>query len=138
VQSGWHSEVFFRILESGCKAEARQLETLERLQRCLVIDSIVAWRVLYLTTLGRETPDLPCTVVFEDHEWRAAWAFVKRDAKVPEEAPSLREFVRLIGRLGGHLGRKSDKEPGPMTMWRGLQRLPDLAGMWLICRESSG
>lgn len=131
----WTIEVFFRILKSGCEAEERQLETLDRLLRCLVIDSIVAWRILYLTTIGRETPDVPCTVVFEDSEWRGAWAFVKRDAKIPDEPPKLGEFVRLIGRLGGHLGRKKDGEPGPMSMWRGLQRLPDIAGMWIILRE---
>jgi len=134
----WTIEVFFRILKSGCKAEERQLETLERLLRCLVIDSIVAWRILYLTTLGRETPEVPCTVVFEEHEWQGAWVFVKREANLPDEPPKLGEFIRLIGSLGGHLGRKKDKEPGPMTMWRGLQRLPDIAGMWLILREQSG
>ena len=133
----WTIEVFFNILKSGCEAEERQLEKLDRLLRCLVIDSIVAWRILYLTTIGRETPEVPCTVVFEDSEWRGAWAFVKREAKIPDEPPKLGEFVRLIGRLGGHLGRKRDGEPGPMSMWRGLQRLPDIAGMWTILRESS-
>ena len=132
----WMIEIFFRVLKSGCKTEERQLETLERLVRCLALDSIVAWRVLYLTTIGRELPDLPCTVVFEEHEWKGVWAFLEREANVPEEPPTLREVVRMIGRLGGHLGRKQDKEPGTMTIWRGLQRLPDIAGMWLILRES--
>jgi len=128
----WMVELFFKILKSGCKAEERQLETTQRLERCLVLDCIVAWRVLYLTTKGREVPDLPCTVVFEEHEWKGVWAFIHRSAKVPEETPKLQEMVRLLGRLGGHLGRKKDKEPGSMTLWRGLQRLPDLASMWLI------
>ena len=128
----WMVELFFKILKSGCKAEERQLETAERLKRCLALDCIVAWRVLYLTTKGREVPDLPCTVVFEEHEWKGAWAFVHRTTKVPEETPKLQDMVRLLGRLGGHLGRKQDKQPGSMTLWRGLQRLPDLAGMWLL------
>ena len=128
----WMVELFFKILKSGCKVEERQLETAERLKRCLAVDCIVAWRVLYLTTIGRQVPDLPCTVVFEEHEWKGVWAFVHRSATVPEETPKLQEMVRLLGRLGGHLGRKQDKQPGAMTLWRGLQRLPDLAGMWLI------
>jgi hypothetical protein len=132
----WMVEIFFRILKSGCRAEERQLETIERLERCLVLDSIVAWRVLYLTTIGRELPDLPCSVVFEEHEWKGVWAFLERAANVPDEPPRLQEVVRMIGRLGGHLGRKQDGEPGPMTIWRGLQRLPDIAGMWVILRES--
>lgn len=134
----WMIEVYFKVLKSGCKSEERQLETAERLIRCLALDSIVAWRVLYLTILGREVPDLPCTAVFEEHEWKALWAFVHRSAKVPDTVPSLRDVTRLLGRLGGHLGRKSDGEPGPMTLWRGLQRLPDIAGMWGICQEASG
>ncbi|MBI4881637.1 MAG: hypothetical protein HY812_18550, partial [Planctomycetes bacterium] len=43
----------------------------------------------------------------------------------------------ILGRLGGHLGRKSDGEPGVVTMWRGLQRLPDITEMWTIWEETS-
>ena len=44
--------------------------------------------------------------------------------------PSLREAVRWIAQLGGFLGRKGDGEPGVQTLWRGMQRLHDLAEMW--------
>jgi len=132
----WAVELLFRVLKSGCKTEERQLETADRLKRCLVLDLIVAWRVLYLTTIGRDTPDLPCTVIFEDHEWKSLYVFVyKTEARVPKEPPTLREVTRLIGRLGGHLGRKSDKEPGQITMWRGLSRLSDISAVWLILRR---
>lgn len=134
----WIVELFFKTLKSGCQCEKRQLETAERLKRCLVFDCIVAWRILYLTTKGREVPHLPCTVVFEEEEWKGAWAFVHRSTKLPQEAPALQEMVRLVGRLGGHLGRKRDKEPGSMTLWRGLQRLPDLGGMWLLFNGNAG
>ena len=30
------------------------------------------------------------------------------------------------------MGRKSDGEPGVKTLWRGIQRLNDLAAMWQI------
>jgi hypothetical protein len=132
----WVIELLFRVLKSGCKTEERQLETADRLKRCLVFDLIVAWRVLYLTTTGRDTPDLPCTVIFEDHEWKSLYLFVYRQkAKVPEKPPTLREVTRLIGRLGGHLGRKGDGEPGQVTMWRGISRLSDISTVWLILRE---
>ena len=128
----WIVELFFKTLKSGCKVEERQLETAERLKCCLVFDCIVAWRILYLTTKGREVPNLPCTVVFEEHEWKGAWAFVHHTTKVPEETPTLQEMVRIVGRLGGHLGRKQDKQPGSMTLWRGLEWLPALGGMWSL------
>jgi len=129
----WDIELFFRILKSGCKSEERGLETAERLKKCLVLDMIVAWRVLYLTSVGRDTPDLPCTVISEDYEWRSLYLFVhKKEARVPKTTPTIRDVTRLIGRLGGHLGRKSDKEPGQTTMWRGLSRLSDISLFWVI------
>ena len=129
----WLIEILFKVLKTGCTAEERQLETVERLKRCLAIDLVVAWRILYLTMIGRETPDLPCTVVFEDYEWKALWVFVfKSRTAPPATTPTLREVTRTIGRLGGHLGRKGDGEPGILTMWRGLQRLPDIAEMWQV------
>ena len=33
----WGMEVWHRILQSGCRIEARQLGTAERLQRCLTL-----------------------------------------------------------------------------------------------------
>lgn len=129
----WQIEILFKVLKTGCTAEERQLETAERLQRCLALDVVVAWRILYLTMVGRDTPDLPCTVVFEDYEWKALYVFVNKDPDaVPDTTPTLREVTRTVGRLGGHLGRKGDGEPGILTMWRGLQRLPDIAEMWQV------
>ena len=69
----WLIEIFFRILKSGCRVEALQLGTLERLERALVIYLIIAWRILHLVTRGREGPDLPCEVIFDPEEWQAAW-----------------------------------------------------------------
>lgn len=129
----WQIEILFKVLKTGCAAEERQLETAERLKRCLSLDIIVAWRILYLTMIGRDTPELPCTVVFEDYEWKSLYIFVhKSRAAVPKVVPTLREVTRTLGRLGGHLGRKSDGEPGVLTMWRGLQRLPDIAETCLV------
>ncbi len=68
----WLIEVFFRILKSGCRVEARQLASMERLQRLLVIYLILAWRILHLVTLGQECPDLPCDVVFDPEEYPRA------------------------------------------------------------------
>ena len=34
-------------------------------------NAVVAWRIYYLTKMGRETPDVPCTIFFDDYEWKA-------------------------------------------------------------------
>lgn len=44
------------------------------------------------------------------------------DVKQPDK-PRLNEVLRLIARLGGFLGRKSDGEPGVKTIWLGLKEI---------------
>ena len=76
----WGIEVFHRILKSGCQIEDRQLGTADRLEACLAIDAVVAWRIHHLTYLGRATPDLPCDTVFEDDLWQGVIVFRTRKA----------------------------------------------------------
>ncbi|EQD59775.1 transposase IS4 family protein [mine drainage metagenome] len=129
----WGIEVFHRTLKSGCKIEDRQLGNDHRIEACLAIDLVVAWRLFHLAKLGRETPDVPCTVFFEEHEWRALVTFHNRVPVAPEASPpTLRDAIRMVAALGGFLGRKGDGEPGNETLWRGIQRLDDLAAMWTI------
>jgi hypothetical protein len=128
----WGIEVFHRVLKSGCQIETRQLTGADRLEACLAIDLVIAWRIYHLTKLGRETPEVPCTVYFEEHEWKGLVAYVTQNPKPPPQPPTLRQAVRMVASLGGFLGRKSDGEPGTQTTWLGLQRLDDLAAMYLV------
>jgi hypothetical protein len=128
----WGIEVYHRTLKSGCRIKDRQLGTADRLETCLGIDMVVAWRIYHLTMLGRETPELPCTVFFKDIEWKALCCYVKKTPKVPQKPPSLREAMFMVGAIGGHLGRKSDGFPGTQTLWRGLQRLETATEMYAI------
>ncbi len=128
----WQIEVYHKVLKTGINIEQRQLGNRDRIENCLAIDLVVAWRVLHLTKLGRETPDVPCTVVFEDFEWKALFVFVNRTREIPTTPPTLREAMRAVAGLGGFLGRKGDGEPGPQTLWVGLQRLDDIATAWQI------
>ena len=128
----WTIEVFHRTLKSGCKIENRQLGNADRLEACLGIDLVVAWRIHYLTKLGRETPDVPCSVYFEEAEWKALVTFVTKNPVPAAEPPTLREAIRMVAILGGFLARKSDGEPGTQTLWLGIQRLDDITAMWKV------
>jgi Transposase DNA-binding/Transposase Tn5 dimerisation domain len=127
----WQAEVYHRVLKSGCTVEDVQVETTERLQACVAVYLIVAWRVLFVTMLGRECPDLPCDVVFSAEEWQAVYTVVQQ-RPAPARPPRLEEMVGLLARLGGYLGRKGDGPPGPKTVWIGLQRMRDFATGWLL------
>lgn len=118
----WLVEIFFRILKSGCRVEALQLGTLERLERALVLYLIIAWRILHLVTWGRECPNLSCEVMFDPEEWQAAWIVVHR-AKPPDTPPPLGQMTRIIAGFGGFLGRKCDGHPGPKAIWEGMQKV---------------
>jgi hypothetical protein len=120
----WQVEVYFKVLKSGCRVEQLQLETRERLEPALAFYMIIAWRVLYLTMLGRECPEMPCDTVFADEEWQAVYLVTQRKPP-PDTPPSLDTMVRMVASLGGFLNRKADGFPGPKTLWIGLQRIPD-------------
>jgi hypothetical protein len=128
----WGIEVYHRILKSGCRIKDRQLGAADRLIKCLGIDMVVAWRIYHLTMLGRETPEVPCTIFFKDIEWKALCVYASGDPTPPEQPPTMSEAVSMIGRIGGHLGRKSDGPPGAQVLWRGLQTLDAAIKMYAI------
>jgi hypothetical protein len=130
----WGIEVWHKVVKSGCRIEARQLETAERLTRCLTLYSVIAWRILYATMLARATPEVPCTVLLDDDEWQALYCRIHRVVLAPPKPPSLRQAVRWIAQLGGFLGRKGDGEPGVTVLWKGFQHLVDTTAMYQIMR----
>ena len=65
-------------------------------------------------------------------EWKALYCFIHKTKALPAHAPTLHQTVRWIAQLGGFLGRKGDGNPGPITLWRGLHRLQDIAAAYLV------
>jgi hypothetical protein len=118
----WGIETWHKVLKSGCKVEDCLLETAERLARYLTLFSIIGVRLMHVAYLARVQPDLPATDVFSPEEIEALHVHLYKKLP-PPEPPSLREVVRMIGRIGGHLGRKCDGEPGMTVLWRGWMRL---------------
>jgi hypothetical protein len=92
----WNIEVFHRTLKSGCRIEDRRLGDADSLQACLALDLVVAWRVMDLTKRGRETPEVPCTVFFEETEWKALVCHHQRSPDPPKTPPTLGEAMRMV------------------------------------------
>jgi hypothetical protein len=129
----WEIEVFHKILKSGCTVEKLQFEHPERLLVCISVYMVIAWRIHFLTKLARTCPELPCSVVFDESEWKAAVYILKGPDAVHKE-PSLGEFNEMIGQMGGHLNRQADGYPGPQTIWRGMDRMRQ----WALCWRGFG
>lgn len=67
----WRIADWHRVLKAGCRIERLQHATAERLKRAIAIQLVIAWRIMLLTLLGRETPELPPGVCFDNFEWEA-------------------------------------------------------------------
>ena len=130
----WTIETYFRTLKVGCQVEKIMLETRSRLLNCLAMYHIIAWRILYLTYLNRTSPDLPCTTVFADHEWKPVWRIVQKTA-LPKSPPRLSEFMKLLTQLGGYNNRAKELPAGPQPVWIGLRRMLDFSIAWLTFGE---
>lgn len=126
----WEIEVFFKTYKSGCKVEEKQLRTADRLYPLFTIFLMVAWRVHYLLNLSRVFPHLPCTVTFDDAEWKSGYMAATRQRELPEQIPTLDEMMRYVGMLGGYLNRRKDPPPGAKAIWKGITRLRDYSDAW--------
>ena len=84
----WRIEDWHRVLKSGCNAETLANKTAERLKRAVAIKLVIAWRIMLMTLLGRETPALPAEILFSDLEIKVLDAWAKK--KTPRtERPRL-------------------------------------------------
>ena len=125
----WMMEVFCRTLKSGCRAEGRRFEHIDRHLRCLAVYLIVAWRTLYVCRLGRACPAISGEALFEPAEGKSVYRVVRNEAP-PRRPPPLGELVRMLAQLGGYVGGPRRGPPGPQTVWQGLQRMHDFALCW--------
>lgn len=127
-------EEFHKGLKTGMGAERLQLESAQRLFAATAVMSVVALRLLHLRELGRSEPAAAAERSGLDGlELRVLGTELKRSLA------TVKDVVLAVGRLGGHMNRKSDGMPGWLTLWRGMNRLRDLTrGARLMQEISSG
>jgi len=117
----WLIEEYHKALKTGCRAECRQLKSKEGLEKITAMLSVVAVRLLQLKSAARTNPARPARHVVP-LRWIKMLLAVRKRSKLTV-AMSIGEFYRELAKLGGFLGRKSDGEPGWITIWRGWQKL---------------
>ena len=123
----WQIEILHKILKSGCHIEAAQLDSDTRLKPMIALYTIIAWRLFWLTFLARTDPHAPASAILAPHELQALYWFHHKQPLPDSMLPSVHQATRWIAQLGGFLNRKSDGEPGVTVIWRGWQRLSDIA-----------
>jgi hypothetical protein len=125
----WEIELLHRVVKSGCKVEQIQQRFDFRIRPVIVLYLIVAWRLLYVMRLGRECPELPCDLVFDESEWKSVVVVLKGRAASAHK-PTLGEMILMVGELGGHVRRKNDPQPGMKSMWLGMLCVANFARCW--------
>ena len=116
----WLIEEYHKALKTGTGIEDSQLETAQRIEALLAILAVVAVRLLNRKLLATTRPNelVDAQEVGED-----VMQILEAQFGRPQDGWSNRNVLRCIARLGGFIGRKSDGEPGWITIWRGWQRL---------------
>jgi hypothetical protein len=117
----WLIEEWHKALKTGCRVERRQLKSKQGLEGLTALLGVVAVRLLQLKSAARTNPDRPARQMVPLHWIKMLLAARKR--RQGTAAMTIGEFYRELARLGGFLGRKSDGEPGWITIWRGWQKL---------------
>ena len=95
----WRIEDWHRVLKTGCKVEYLAHRTGERIERAVTINAVIAWRLMAMTLLGRDTPELPAETLFSDIEIAALEDFAK-DRKLPPP-DNIGRAVLTTAMLGG-------------------------------------
>ena len=117
----WLIEEWHKALKTGCRVTQRQLKTKGRLEAMVALMSVVAVRLLQLKSVARTAPDRPARRLIP-RRWIKMLQAVRKNLKKTASL-TIGQFYRELAKLGGFLGRKSDGEPGWITIWRGWQKL---------------
>ena len=117
----WRIEDLFRVLKSGCRVEHLAFHTADRLQRAVTINTVIAWRLMVMTLLGRDVPGCDAQLLFTDIELRFLTDYAEELGLPPPD--HLAAAVLLLAILGGYQNRTHDPPPGHQIMWRGYERM---------------
>jgi len=124
-ESRWLVEEYHKALKSGCGVKTRQLQTASRLEPMVGLMSVVAVHLLQLKTIATVEPTRPARTVVPPL-WLAMLKASRGRRLRRVHDITVYEFYREVAKLGGFLGRKSDGEPGWITIWRGWKKLATL------------
>jgi len=127
----WLIEEYHKALKTGTGIEDSQLETAQRIQALLGVQAVVAVRLLNRKLLATTRPH---EAVDKKEVGEEVLLILEAHFGRPREGWTNRTMLRCIARVGGFIGRKSDGEPGWITIWRGWQRLMSMVQGFNLAR----
>jgi len=96
----WKIEQFHYVLKSGCAVEKLQEWSMDKTTMLVLMYSIIATFIMNITYIARVNPYLPCTVCFEEDEWKVLYRTANKTKTSPEEPSGGGNVFKLAGRAG--------------------------------------
>jgi hypothetical protein len=122
----WKIDRFHYVLKSGCAVEKLQERSIDKTTMLVLMYSVIAVTILNMTYMARIHPKEPCTIFFEEDEWKVLYCTANKTKKAPKKPYTIEEAVTYLGWLGGPKRAPSDGPPGVKTIWTGLMTLNTL------------
>ena len=108
----WLIKEWHKVLKTGCRVEDRQLKTSERLEAMMGLMSVAAVRLFQMKGEAQTSPCASEEVVPSKYV-----RSLKALRKIGDQIElTLGRFFRELAQLGGFLRRRSDGEPGWITI----------------------
>lgn len=138
----WTIEQIFRTMKKkGINIESSQIETPEALLKMFILSIAAAINVLSLVHARDGESNRPATDIFNSDELLvlalvlASFEGSTNKQKNPFPKNNLSWASWIIARLGGWNGYTSESPPGPITMYRGMEKFYIYLDFWLIMQK---
>jgi hypothetical protein len=129
----WLIEEFFKALKTGCRYQEHQLESGKALLVLLAIETAVAWQMLLLRWLARNSPEEPAERVLNQNQLHVLKALLQKKKRTMPDIMTAEHALRAIAELGGHI--RNNGPPGWLVLRRGFERLSSLEQGWTLAQE---
>ncbi len=135
----WNIEQLFRLLKrQGMNVESSQLEDGTALIRLTLLSLAAILRVLVLLLARDHQGDQQIGDIFNEQQQACLGQINQtlrgssRTSSNPEEPATVGWALWIIARLGGWKALKSERPPGPITLFRGLTRFEQIYHGWAL------
>jgi Transposase DNA-binding/Transposase DDE domain len=127
----WLIEECNKVIKTGCKYEARHVESRQALLTLLAMTLPIACEVLWLRSRAREQPGQPAHEVLTHTQLDVLRALGPRKLSA---APTIHEALWAVAKLGGHLANNG--EPGWQVLHRGMSELLAYERGWIAAQHA--
>lgn len=125
----WRIEDFHKAWKSGVGVEMQRMQSINNLEKMVVILSFIAIRLLQLKEyfecskgLSIDENSILCDEVLTDDEWKVLWSSVEKKPP-PQKTPKAKWAYHALAKLGGWNDSKGTGKAAWSTIWKGWFRL---------------